>query len=79
MTEDQRAMSFLLELLHSARGLPVTGERLAADLRACGYRNDISGILRRMKKDGLLEEQEDGIGILRYRLTKAGKEAFDSL
>lgn len=79
MTEDQKAMSLILELLQAAKGVPVPETRLAADVKYCGFRNEIHGVLRRMVKDGLLDESEDGLGIVRYRMTKAGKEAFDAL
>lgn len=79
MTEDQKAISLILELLAAAKGVPVSGSRLAAEVKYCGFRNDIAGVLRRMGKDGLIEEAEDGIGILRYTITAAGKEALDAL
>jgi DNA-binding HxlR family transcriptional regulator len=79
MTEDQKAMSLILELLHAAKGVPVADTRLAQEVRYCGFRNEISGILRRMVREELIEEMEDGLGIVRYVLTKAGKEAFDAL
>jgi hypothetical protein len=79
MTEDQKAMSLILELLHAAKGVPVAETRLAADVRYCGFRNEIPGVLRRMVRDGLIEELEDGLGIVRYVMTPAGKEAFDEL
>lgn len=79
MTEDQKATSLLLELLAAAKGVPVAASRLAAEVKYCGFRNEISGVLRRMVKDGLAEEMEDGLGILRYTITPAGKEVLDAL
>jgi hypothetical protein len=76
MTEDQKA---ILELLHAAKGVPVADTRLAQEVKLCGFRNEIHGVLRRMVRDGLIEEMEDGIGIVRYVMTAAGKEAFDAL
>ena len=79
MTEDQKATSLILELLHAAKGVPVAASRLAAEVKYCGFRNDIAGVLRRMVRDGLAEEMEDGLGILRYTITADGKEALDEL
>lgn len=79
MTEDQKAMSLILELLHASKGVPVAESRLASEVRYCGFRNEIHGVLRRMVKDKLIAETEDGLGIVRYVMTPAGKEAFDAL
>ncbi len=79
MTEDQKAMSLILELLHAAKGVPVAATRLAQEVKLCGFRNEIHGVLRRMVKDGLIDEIEDGLGIVRYVMTPAGKEALDAL
>jgi len=79
MTEDQKAMSFILELLHAAKGVPVPAVRLAADVKHCGYRNEISGVLDLMEDRGLIDRFPDPLGARRYVLTSAGKEAFDAL
>lgn len=79
MTEDQKAMSLLLELLHAAKGVPVASSRLAADAKYCGYRNDLTGIIDLMEERKLIERFPDALGVRRYVLTPAGKEAFDGL
>jgi hypothetical protein len=79
MTEDQKAMSLILELLNAAKGVPVPDTKLAQEVKLCGFRNEISGVLRRMVKDKLIDEVEDRLGIVRYLMTPAGKEAFDAL
>lgn len=79
MTEDQKAMSLILELLHAAKGVPVADTRLAQEVKLCGFRNEIHGVLRRMVKDGLIDSLEDGLGIVRYVMMPAGKEALDAL
>ena len=79
MTEDQKAMSLILELLHAAKGVPVAASRLAQDVKYCGYRNEISGVLDLMEDRQLIERFSDGLGVRRYTMTAAGKEAFDAL
>jgi hypothetical protein len=79
MTEDQKAMSLILELLHAAKGLPVPATRLANDVKYCGFRNEISGVLDLMEERKLIERWPDPLGVRRYVMTAAGKEAFDAL
>jgi hypothetical protein len=79
MTEDQKAMSLVLEFLHAARGVPVAATRLAAEARLCGFRNDLTGVLDLMEERGLIERWPDALGVRRYVMTAAGKEAFDAL
>jgi hypothetical protein len=79
MTEDQKAMSLVLELLHAAKGVPVSATRLSNDAKYCGYRNDLAGVLDLMEERGLIARFADGLGVRRYLMTDAGKEAFDGL
>lgn len=79
MTEDQKAMSLILELLHAAKGVPVAMSRLSADVKYCGYRNEISGVVDLMEDRGLVARFPDSLGIRRYVLTEDGKEALDGL
>jgi hypothetical protein len=79
MTEDQKAMSLLLDLLHAAKGVPVAHTRLSADVKYCGYRNDITAILDLMEEKKLIARFPDSLGIRRYTLTAKGKEALDAL
>lgn len=79
MTEDQKAMSLILELLHASKGVPVPMSRLTADVKYCGYRNEISGVLDLMEDRKLIERFPDPLGVRRYVMTDAGKEAFDAL
>lgn len=79
MTEDQKAMSLILELLHAAKGVPVAMSRLSADVKYCGYRNEIAGVLDLMEERQLIAKFPDGLGVRRYVMTDAGKEAFDGL
>lgn len=72
-------MSLILELLHAAKGVPVAVSRLRADVKYCGYRNEITGVLDLMEERELIERFPDGMGIRRYVMTAAGKEAFDAL
>ena len=79
MTEDQKAMSMILELLHAAKGVPVAGQRLEADLKYCGFRRlDLPALLERLRERKLIASAKDGLGIRRYTITPAGKEALDA-
>jgi len=80
MTEDQKAMSLVLELLAAAKGVPVAYRRLEQEAKYCGYAGlDLHGILDAMAGLKLIDAQRDGLGILRYTITAAGKEALDEL
>lgn len=72
-------MSFILELLHAAKGVPVPATRLAADVKHCGYRNEITGVLDLMEDRQLITRFPDPLGVRRYILTSRGKGAFDAL
>lgn len=79
MTEDQKAMSLMLELLAAAKGVPVAATRLAAEAKYCGLRNETPAVLDMMEERKLIERFPDALGVRRYTLTPAGKEAFDAL
>lgn len=79
MTEDQKAMSLILELLAAAKGVPVAYTRLEADAKYCGYRINLHGIIEAMAERKLVVRHKDGLGVLRYTITPAGKEALDGL
>lgn len=79
MTEDQKAMSLILELLHAAKGVPVAMSRLVSEVKYCGFRNEISGVLDLMEDRELIAKVPDGLGVRRYVMTDAGKEVFDAL
>jgi hypothetical protein len=79
MTEDQKAMSLILELLHASKGVPVAASRLASDAKYCGFRNDLTGVLDLMEERKLIKRFPDGLGVRRYLMTESGKEAFDVL
>lgn len=79
MTEDQKAMSLVLEFLHAAKGVPMAATRLAQEAKYCGFHNDLSGVLDLMEDRKLIERWPDPLGVRRYVMTGAGKEAFDVL
>lgn len=77
MTEDQKAMSLILELLAAAKGVPVAYKRLEQDVKYCGYRMELHGILDELATRKLVKGKRDGLGVVRYTITPAGKEALD--
>lgn len=79
MTEDQKAISLILELLHAAKGVPVPRTRLEADAKYCGYRMEIATILEIMEEKKLITRETDTIGIRRYTITTAGKDMLHAL
>ena len=79
MTEDQKAISLVLELLHSSRGIPRTYQWLENEVKFAGRRCELPTILAAMTDDHLIAADKDALRIIRYTLTPAGREALDNL
>lgn len=79
MTEDQKAISVVLEVLAASKGVPRTRGWIGDELRMAGRRTDTSSLLDRMVRDGLVEREDDALGLARYTITREGKEALDVL
>lgn len=79
MTEDQKAISLILELLHSSKGLPRTLQWLESEFRLAGRRCEIPAILEQMTDAKLVASERDALRIRRYTITPAGRDALDNL
>ena len=79
MTEDQKAISLILDLLHASKGIPRTLPWIEAEIKLAGRRVETPAILETMEDSKLVASARDGLGIRRYTLTAAGKEALDLL
>ena len=79
MTEDQKCISLILELLVASKGIPRTLPWLETEIRLAGRRTDIPSLLETMEEKDLLTSAKDALGIRRYTLTKNGRAAFDLL
>ncbi len=79
MTEDQKCISLLLELLVASRGIPRTLPWLETEVRLAGRRAELPAILETMEEKDLISSAKDALGIRRYYLTKNGRMAFDLL
>ena len=77
MTEDQKDKSVILESLAQTRQVPRTAAWIADELKLAGRSHrDVAGLLRSLAKAGLVEETEDGLGVVRYAITQKGLEAL---
>lgn len=80
MTEDQKAKSTVLEILHASRGLPRTRQWIETELRLAGRRpSDLPCILDLMVVEDLIAKVTDRLGVTRYTITADGRDALDSL
>ncbi len=79
MTEDQKAISLVLELLNASKGIPRTLSWLDQEMRLAGRRAETPAILDVMTDKKLVAATKDALGLRRYSLTKTGKEALDLL
>lgn len=79
MTEDQKAISLVLELLHSSKGIPRTFAWLETEVKLAGRRCELATILEQMTDAKLIASERDALRIRRYTLTPAGREALDNL
>jgi hypothetical protein len=79
MTEDQKAASLILELLHASRAVPRTLAWVETEVRLAGRRCEVATMLEILRDGKLVAREKDGLGIFRYTITPAGKEALDGL
>lgn len=79
MTEDQKAVSLILDLLKASQGVARTQEWIAQEMRLAGRRADIPALLEILLDGKLIATERDALRIRRYTITAAGKEALDSL
>ena len=79
MTEDQKAISLVLDLLKASKGVPQTYQWLETEMKLAGRRCELSSILDQMLESKLIASEKDALRIRRYTITAAGKEALDNL
>jgi hypothetical protein len=79
VTEDQKAISLVLELLHSSKGIPRTFVWLETEVKLAGRRCELPAILEQMQDAKLIASEKDALRIRRYTLTPAGREVLDNL
>lgn len=79
MTEDQKAASLILEILHASKAVPRTYAWIESEVKRAGYRFEVATMLEILREGKLVAREKDGLGIYRYTITPAGKEALDAL
>ncbi len=78
MTEDQKAISLILDLLNATR-VPRTLAWIETEVKLAGRRCEIPTILETMADSKLIESAKDALQIRRYTITPAGREALADL
>lgn len=76
MTEDQKAISLILDLLSASKGIPRTLPWLEAEIRLAGRRVETPAILDTMLESKLITRERDALGIQRFTLTPTGRAAL---
>ena len=79
MTEDQKAISLILDLLVSSKTIPRTLPWIEQECFLAGRRCEASSIVEGMMDRKLIEPRKDALGIRRYTITPAGREALAEL
>jgi hypothetical protein len=79
MTEDQKAASLILEILHASKAVPRTYAWIESEVKRAGYRFEVATMLEILREGKLVAREKDGLGIYRYTITPAGKEALELL
>lgn len=78
MTEDQKAISLILDLLNATR-VPRSLPWIQGEVRYAGQRVEVPTILERMTDSGLLLSDKDGLNVRRWAITDAGRSALADL
>jgi DNA-binding PadR family transcriptional regulator len=78
MTEDQKAISLILDILNATR-VPRTLAYIETEVKLAGRRCEIPTILETMTDKKLIESAKDSLDIRRYTITPAGREALADL
>jgi len=79
MTEDQKAISLILDLLQSSKRIPRTRQWIEQECFLAGRRCDLPTLLETMEERKLIESRKDALDIRRYTITPAGREALAEL
>lgn len=78
MTQDQKALSMLLELLHASREVPRALFWLETEMKLSGYRNEVPALLDMMEERGLAKSSRDDLGVRRWTITSKGRSALEA-
>jgi len=78
MTEDQKSISLILDLLNATR-VPRTLVWIESEMKLAGRRCETPTILETMTDNGMLESDKDGLGIRRWQITSKGRETLANL
>ena len=79
MTNDQKDLGYLLEILHATRKVPRTLEWIDSELRVIRGKVDTRALLDQLEDKGMVAVERDGLGIRRYTITAKGVDAWDAL
>jgi len=79
MTEDQKTISLILDLLNASKGVPRTLPWLETEVRLAGRRAELPAILETMADAKLISSARDALKVRRYSLTPEGKAALDNI
>ncbi len=79
MTEDQKAISLILDLLNATRQVPRTLDWIQTEVKLAGRKVEVPAILETMVDAGFLETARDAMKIRRYTITAAGRAALNDL
>ncbi len=79
MTEDQKAISLILDLLNASRQVPRTFPWIESEVKHAGRKCELHTILETMETAELISSTKDTIGIRRYLITEAGRTALADL
>ncbi len=79
MTEDQKAISLVLDLLHASKSIPRTFAWLETEVKLAGRRCELPAIIEQMTDAKLIASERDALRIRRYTLTPAGRDALDNI
>ena len=77
MTEDQKACSLILDLLAASRLVPRTMVWILHEMKRAGVAAEVSTLLEILREGKLIMREKDGLGVYRYSITAAGKEALE--
>ena len=75
MTEDQKAMSLILDVLGASRDVPRTWGWISDELKLAGRRNDAPELLDAMSEAGLVKKVPDKLMGSRWLITEEGLQA----
>lgn len=78
MTEDQKAISLILDLLNATR-VPRALVWIEQEVKLAGRRCEVPALLETMTDSGLLSTLRDGLGVRRWEITAKGRETLADL